>query len=66
MSNMMDTKETRLALYRLNKLANMQSHCINSMLSASRNASSFEALRTILENMAHEMDQNQKRLYENA
>jgi hypothetical protein len=61
----MDTTETLETLSRLNKLARMRAHCVESILTASRDASSLNELRLLVENMTHELKQCESSLYEN-
>ena len=53
----LDTKETLAALHRVNATAKVRRVTLNRIVQESRNASSLEALRQMIEQLVSECDQ---------
>ena len=56
----LDTQETRATLHRLNATAKVRRLTINKIVVESRNASSLEALRQMIEQLAEECEQYER------
>ena len=56
----LDTPETLAALHRTNALAKVRRLAVNQILRDSRNASSLDALRALIEQTIAELDQREQ------
>lgn len=56
----LDTKETLATLHRVNAAAKVRRLTINKIVNESRNASSLEALRQMIEQFAEECEQYER------